>query len=467
MAYKMDDMLQNFDVFPKIVVAGRPVEIRVRPLGGRRVLLPDTEYPLWICALDQGEPRDYPSLADFRQTSVHTDDNGRFALTHTFDSEQEYFLRVMKPEDPKRKLIQFSVYCVAEDLAGRWPLIGDLHIHTTCSDGNQDPEVVCANYRRYGYDFMVVSDHGRYYPSLRAIEFYQDIPTGLTIVPGEEVHMPWVDDDGLAAHIVNFGGEYSVNALVEGTQTNEVGKDLAFRAIRTENVPDVMTQAQFHEAMKTRAAAIDVPDGIDRYPAAVCTWVFDQIRNAGGLGIFPHPTWRSNVYHVPERFSDWIMKNRICDAFEVLGGERYYEQNGFQTARYYRMAAEGVRLPVVGSTDSHSSYESNDGAFICSTIVFSPENERKALIASIKDYYSVAVDTISREFRLVGEERFVRYGCFLLKHYFPLHDDLCIEEGRLMKQAVTGTKEEKAEAVALLGVIRGRVDRLREKYFAF
>jgi len=67
----------------------------------------------------------------------------------------------------------------------------------------------------------------------------------------------------------------------------------------------------------------------------------------------------------------------------------------------------------------------------------------------------------------VGESRFVRYGCFLLKNWFPIHDDLCIEEGRLMKQYVTGTESERAEAKALLTAINGRMKRLREKYFAF
>jgi len=161
------------------------------------------------------------------------------------------------------------------------------------------------------------------------------------------------------------------------------------------------------------------------------------------------------------------METQPFDAFEVLGGENYFEQNGFQTIKYYEDRAKGRRYPVVGSTDSHNSHESNRNALICSTIIFAPECERTALIAAVKDFYSVAVDTISTEFRLVGESRFVRYGNFLLKNYFPIHDDLCIEEGRLMKQYVTGTEAEKAEAKAMLTAINGRMKRLREKYFAF
>jgi len=151
------------------------------------------------------------------------------------------------------------------------------------------------------------------------------------------------------------------------------------------------------------------------------------------------------------------------DAFEVLGGESYYQHNGFQTQRYYEDRAKGIRYPIVGSTDSHNSDpERNRNARICSTFVFAKENERTALIAAIKDMYSVAVDTISTEYRLVGDFRLVKYARFLLDEVTPLHDELCYEEGRLMKASVTGD----AEAKETLRFIHGRMKRFYQKYFA-
>ena len=116
----------------------------------------------------------------------------------------------------------------------------------------------------------------------------------------------------------------------------------------------------------------------------------------------------------------------------------------------------------MGSTDSHSCVH-NDEAFVASTIVFTAENTREGLISAIKDMYSVAVDSISKEHRLVGETRFIRYGDFLLREFFPLHDELTFEEGRLMKDYVCG--DESAEA--LLRAISGRMKKQREKYFKF
>ncbi len=465
MAYKKDDRLNNYDVYPKVFAAGKEAVIHVRPLGGRQRFVPGETYRLVICALDGGEPDAFPATGDFREQSVTADGEGGFSFAHTFDREQAYYLRFLDAQG--RRIEQFPVYCVAQDLAGRYPFIGDLHMHTTLSDGNQTPEVVAANYRRYGYDFTVISDHERYYPSLRAIERYRGAPIEMTIVPGEEVHLPPVKGKRNAVHIVNFGGEYSINALVEGTATGEVGKDLSTRAIREHDVPDVMSREEYEETIDRLASKAELPPEVDALPYTLCKWIFDQIRAANGLGIFAHPNWINNVFHVPEAFTDYMMAEKPFDAFEVLGGESYYEHNGFQTARYYEERAKGNRFPIVGSTDSHSSYESNRNAFICATIVFSPENERTALIASVKDFYSVAVDTISAEFRLVGEARFIRYGDFLLKNYFPLHDELCYEEGRLMKQYVTGTPAEREEALKGLCFITGRVKRLREKLFAF
>jgi predicted metal-dependent phosphoesterase TrpH len=61
------------------------------------------------------------------------------------------------------------------------PLRGDFHVHSRHSDGKEEPAVVCANYRRDGFDFLAITDHRRYFPSLRAIEAYKNIPTGLKI----------------------------------------------------------------------------------------------------------------------------------------------------------------------------------------------------------------------------------------------------------------------------------------------
>lgn len=339
-------------------------------------------------------------------------------------------------------------------MRGRYPYRGDLHMHTFRSDGRQEPAVVAANYRKNGYDFMVISDHYRYYPSLEAQEAYRDVPIEMNIVCGEEVHLP--DND---THIVNFGGEYSVNGLLEDSwQNRESGR----RAV-IDNPPPVISVEEYKKQVNELADQLGIPDGIEKFTYASCVWIYNHIRNANGLGIYPHPYWTDHgPYQVPESRSEYITATKPFDAFEVLGGEDYFQQNGLQTIRYYEDRAKGISYPIVGSTDSHNSIpEDNRDALICSTFVFAPENERKALIASIKDQYSVAVDTISKEYRVVGDLRLVKYTRFLLDDFTPLHDDLCYEEGRLMKAYVTGDES----AGEVLAVLYGRMKKLYQKYF--
>jgi len=67
-------------------------------------------------------------------------------------------------------------------LAGRW-LKGNLHTHTTQSDGAVTPDEAKAWYRARGYDFLAITDHWVYSPGQETVD-------GLTILPGVELHGP-------------------------------------------------------------------------------------------------------------------------------------------------------------------------------------------------------------------------------------------------------------------------------------
>lgn len=443
--------LFNYDIFPKVFPCGEPVKVTVKPLGAHVAF--DGAYSVQVRALNEGNIRFYPERNNLVPYDVTPDSDGCLRFTHTFMDEQEHFIDVVKDDE---RVVRLSVYSLLPDLVGRYPFRGDLHMHSFRSDGNQAPAIVAAEYRKNGYDFLAMTDHRRYYPSLEAIDAYKDVQLEYNLVPGEEVHL-----EGNDVHIVNWGGKYSINALVDGVHIKEVGDDKALRSIDG-ICPDVMSVEEFKKTIWEFADTLDIPEGVERYTYAACVWIFDRIKEADGLGIFAHPYWVQNVFHVPETLTEHILATQPFDAFEVLGGENYFEQNGFQTVRYYEDRAKGRHYPIVGSTDSHSCIHNRNG-YIASTIVFSPENTREGIISSIKDFYSVAVDSISTELRLVGEIRFVRYGNFLLREFFPLHDELTFEEGRLMKAYACGD----TTAAEDLKRIYGRMKAQREKYFKF
>jgi hypothetical protein len=66
------------------------------------------------------------------------------------------------------------------DAPGRW-WKGNLHTHTTVSDGPLSPEATARRYKKLGYDFLGITDHVKVCEPFKA-------PEGLLVVPGAEYH---------------------------------------------------------------------------------------------------------------------------------------------------------------------------------------------------------------------------------------------------------------------------------------
>lgn len=459
---RYSDALHDYDIYPKVVPSDRQSDITLKPLGAHAAFQ-KASYQLSLHPLNEGQPSQFPGHPNNFSYTVRPSEDGCIRFRFHFFGEQEYFVRL---SDGEKFELELSLYAVGEDLKGRYPFRGDLHLHSHRSDGRQSPAIVAANYRKTGYDFLALTDHHRYYPSLEAIAAYREVPIELALLPGEEIHIP---DDPAGehrndVHMVSFGAAYSINSLFRNDRLEPLAYAPEQRAL-IPNPPPIRTPADHWAEVEQHMQTLDIPEkikGNDRYLYASCHWVFEEIRRAGGLGIFAHPYWISNVYSIPPALVDYFMETAPFDAFEVLGGENYFEQNGFQAAQYYADRARGRRYPVVGSTDSHRSVNSRN-SHLCSTLVFAPQNERHALIDAIRSGYAVAVDTIDETPRFVGEFRLIRYACFLMKNFFPLHDELCFEEGRAMKDYVCGTPGAKET----LEFLSGRMQTQREKYFFF
>lgn len=73
---------------------------------------------------------------------------------------------------------------------GRW-YKGNLHMHSTDSDGQHSPEELCRVYKKSGYDFICIADHHR-------ITRPEKIPEGMLLIPGAEMNSG-------TAHVVGIG----------------------------------------------------------------------------------------------------------------------------------------------------------------------------------------------------------------------------------------------------------------------
>ena len=300
-----------------------------------------------------------------------------------------------------------------------------MHIHTTVSDGCESPELVATEYRRAGYDFIAITDHNVYGASKSAEEAF-DFQTDYKILTGEEVHNGYVG----FFHMVNVGSKYSINDIYI-------------------NEPERVEK----EAMALEAE-VTVPENVDKREYLHRVWLYREIKKSGGFAIYPHPYWTvGRHYHTETKVSEAILKNGLCDAFEVLGGCTPKELN-MQVALYHELRAEGVRIPVVGSTDSHSVLQKPSHFKHASTIAFAENND---IFGAISDELSVAVESYESEWkRAYGPFRLVKYTHFLLENYYPIHDALCSASAETILGYIHGEKQ-----------LKGTVEALEERVTAF
>lgn len=103
---------------------------------------------------------------------------------------------------------------------------GNLHCHSTGSDGDMSPERVCHFYREAGYDFICLSDHflDRYnFPVTDTAPFRTD---GFTTLLGSEIHAGKTEADEIW-HLLAVG----LPKDFAPTEPTETGPDLAQRAL--------------------------------------------------------------------------------------------------------------------------------------------------------------------------------------------------------------------------------------------
>ena len=88
---------------------------------------------------------------------------------------------------------------------------GNIHTHTTKSDGDADPEVVVKWFMEHDYDFLVLSDHNH-----RTI-LDLEVEGGPLMVPGEEVSAR-IDNGAIPIHINGIG----ITRVVEPFHGDEI-----------------------------------------------------------------------------------------------------------------------------------------------------------------------------------------------------------------------------------------------------
>ena len=258
--------------------------------------------------LADGTPAPWNWFNEAQVEATDDPDTVRFTLGTDEEGEISCQLRMVSPENAETLLASFSLYALKPDLLALRPWRGDLHCHSSWSRcGNQDenPYTVAVCAREKGLDFMALTDHLQMKPSRRAARFFGALPTDFVVAPGEEIHVlkehtPTLDRYHVFwpyLHIVNFGGRQSVAAFM-----NEHLDELkaAWRKKADEMAPDTTPEL--------------------RYMMAASDWVFDKIREFGGLSVFCHPFWMPyQRFNLPLKVNEYILEQRKYDCMEVFG----------------------------------------------------------------------------------------------------------------------------------------------------
>jgi hypothetical protein len=187
----------------------------------------------------------------------------------------------------------FSAFSVK----GKW-LRGNCHTHTTMSDGAATPRQVVAAYRKQGYDFLVLTDHGKVQEDIKALQ-----RKNFLVINGIELHPPTQRHALVEHHLI---------------------------AIGIENVPNVKRL-------------------LARGLKSVIRWTW---RN-GGIPVYCHPYWSGHdVGHMEEGQAAFGMEafNTVCHVRKGLGDAGVHLDQAL---------AQGFRWRVFAVDDAHFDLSGN------------------------------------------------------------------------------------------------------------
>ena len=410
-------------VFPKIFRAGRrqtlfyrshtdAAQVGIRIFGMEAYSLPRTER----MRIDEEVRHPFHPMV---KVGDHL-----YAIEYDFGAEQRYTFRTQ--EDGKDASYG-NVYTLEEDLFSLSFFKGDTHMHSARSDGKGTPfEVACA-YRRCGFDFICLTDHHRYAPSLEARDAVAALTDAFTVFPGEEVH----NKDMGYVHTVNFAGGVSVNDIIE-------------------NNP-----AYVEKRLAEIKAGLALPDGLDAATVAMRAFISEEIRKGGGLSVLAHPFWNTGgEYSMETAEAVYHLEHGTFDALELLASDdRDGNGDNLQVALYYHLRDRGIRTPILGASDRHdpeSPYTYFNRHF---SLVFASESAEipEAVLAG----RSVAVNRrTDQDFFVFGDYRLVKYTRFLLNEFYPLYLPLAEAHAGAMAAANGGRTKEILEAEEAIAALR-------------
>ena len=194
---------------------------------------------------------------------------------------------------------------------GSKPMLkGNIHCHTTRSDGIGSPETVIRQYASMGYDFLALTDHRIY----NYRNFAPD--SGVLILPGMELDANFPGPGNHVVHLVSIGPEEENGNGFEQDQTFE---------------------QVFGDGVEAAAPLVR------------------RIRNAGNLPVFCHPEWSGNS-------AEEIMTLDDIGLMEIWNSGCAVENGLDNHAAYWdQLLFSGRKIFGVATDDGHQLWQNGLG----------------------------------------------------------------------------------------------------------
>jgi hypothetical protein len=232
---------------------------------------------------------------------------------------------------------------------------GNLHTHSTRSDGEVAPEEVAAHYRRHGYDFVAITDHWleQYGYPITDTTGFRD--TGFTTLLGAELHGPSLQN-GERWHIVAVG----LPLDFPPPAPDESGADLATRAAESGAFIGLAHPA-WYGLLPEDGRAIEAAHAVEVYNET-CVLLSDRGDSWHYLDMLLNEGRRLNAYgaddaHLrvdhPDTFGAWVMvRAEQLDPDALLGALKAGHFYTSQGPLIHDIAVEGDELLIACSPAS-------------------------------------------------------------------------------------------------------------------
>ena len=412
-----------------------------------------------VCNQGDSFGDELPSFGSYSDCGIELDDKGNFEFDFKSGNEGEYTFRIQLIQEAGNivPLGNFSCYALEDDLFALRPFKGDTHAHSCfsqCGKISEEPEYTAAMARSRGLDFLFITDHFQHDPSLMTMEKMAQFASDFRVFPGEECHAP---RERIPEPV--FYNKYIYPAI----HHLSLGADRGVIKYTCDHYDE------YCAFLEKRMAELDqsVPED-QRHMMAAVDWIVDKTHEFGGVAVYAHPFWRPAMrLNQPRLVREYIMKNARFDAVEVIGLGAGSANQDFTEGNSNCMnwlcdesIKLGRRINVTGSTDMH---DSSTLAGYQYTVAFAPECGLEEIKNAIRSGNTVAVSSHPGERRQIwGAYRLVQYTNFLIREFFPEHDEACAIDGKLMLQVQRG--DIPLETANAYG--KGRLEILRKRYWA-